>query len=307
MNRDQTKTKMTRLNSVHVVALAILCAILLGCKGERLACYWTDHPISVDAQAAEWDKMPGKTLAKSDIVVSTCNNADSLFMLIKFNDVRKLHLALTNGFTVWFDPSGNDEKDFGLRFIGGEMVKRPAAPPGPPDSVRGAPGQRPWDQMLEAALATQRVWFVGWSVDTGSSANSANLERAAGKMGIDNQTFVYELAIPLRTTDSAKLAVNAKPGDQIEIGFEMKGSKPRGFEHKPRDEGEVGHEHGERGEGGGPEGGGGFGGHGGGWGGGRGHSRGGSEGHKPGEGQFQSQDLEIWAQTRLALPPRNGK
>ncbi len=118
----------------------------------------------------------------------------------------------------------------------------------------------------------------------------------AAMIDIANRTLIYEVRIPLASSDSLPFAVNAAPGSMIGVGFKV-GKIGDALDEDPP---------GERPPQGMPSGGGGMGGPGGGMGGsggGMGGPGGGMGGPGGPGGAASSQAFEYWAKVRLAAAP----
>ncbi len=297
--------KRTLTARLGVLAMTVASAFMLtGCLEDKLESAWSDREISIDGKAPEWAGREAHYSEQEAFKVGFFNDADYLYVYLATWSRQKQMQILTNGLTVWIDGTGAKRQTFGINYPMKRLMPDSAgAPQGVPAGPRGAekPGGLPnapeenRQAIARAVLAEARngLAVVGTGGEPLASLSAVDVERAGIEAMIDyaNRTLIYELRIPLATSDSLPFAVGATPGATISVGFKvgkmempsMKGQGQRPPQGAPSGEGMSGP-------------GGGMGGPGGGMGG-PGGDRDGSGG--PG-GSPGAQALEYWAKVRLA-------
>ncbi len=250
------------LATVSALVLAII--LVAGCKDDpEISSGWTNGDITVDGVNTEW-KNRTVFIEDVDIVVGVVNDYDFLYVVLMTSE-RTRQMQLMRGVTMWFDPTGEERKRFGIRF---PLVMDDMSPMA---FRRDQEERRPSFDELETEMTELEVIGAAGPVDRlpadGTSGIEVNLSRSDGAV-------VYELRVPLRADGQYEFAVGARAGEAIQIGLET----PE-FER--------------------PEGGGGM------PPGGKGGGRGGYGGGPPGGGRggFEPPDpIKLWATVRLATP-----
>ncbi len=179
---------------------------LIGCATTiNLPGHWPNKLIIVDGKNVEWEHT--YLVDDNKLVVSCDNDSTFVYVLLATND-RPLALSMMHGLTVWIDSKGGDDKAFGIRYPLGDGFKREKGENADELSVEqfGMPpteieilGPEKHDQhrmqMMETGGIQARYRF---------SVNS----------------FVYELKVPLATSDKYPFAVHSTIGQVIGLGLE---------------------------------------------------------------------------------------
>ncbi len=291
---------MKRTFTARLGVLAMTAAsafILTGCLEDKLESAWPDREISIDGKAPEWAGREAYYSEQEAFKVGFFNDADYLYVYLATWSRQKQMQILANGLTVWIDGSGKNRQTLGVNYpLNRLMPDSTWTAHGMPGAPRGAERQGGLPNAPEenrqaiarAALAEARngLAVVGTGGEPLASLFAADSERVGIEAMIDyaNRTLIYELRIPLATSDSLPFAVGAAPGATISVGFKvgrmempsMKGQGQRPPQGAPSGEGMSGPGGGMGGPGGDRDGSGGPGG-------------------SPG-----AQALEYWAKVRLA-------
>ncbi|MGB3860827.1 MAG: hypothetical protein WA915_02000 [Candidatus Aminicenantaceae bacterium] len=277
---NQTKTKSHSLNikqSLIACALGILVLCTAGCDEQELNSNWLDREIIIDAKSDDWlDTLyyfEGKNLS-----IGFFNDESHLYVCMLAEHPMLQAQAVGQGFTIWFDPEGGKEKAFGIKFpigmreIGAQMDFQ--------GMQGGEMNREKIREAFEESLADLEILGLG------GAKQRIPVEEAHGiEVKVRNETglLVYELKMPLQSSDEHPYAVGANAGDAIGIGLEI----------PEIDKDEMKSAMQERmGGAGGPPGGGGEGGMGG---------MGGGMGRRGGQRPKMPNGLDVWASLNLAL------
>lgn len=265
--------------SACMLILILSCFIHNGCSTLELESTWKDRDITLDGKGGEW--LGAKYYFEdSAISVGLINDERYLYVSMMTENPMLRSQMMRQGLTVWLDPQGGKNKSFGIKFpLGrqGEEQEREGMDPREmmDEMAREEMMQRLQESMTELEVLGPDEKVLGrWDVED-SKGIEVKMRNAGG-------TFVYELKVPLASSEEHPFAVGVEPGDIIGVGFlspKMQMRRPSGIRGGGR----------MPGGGGGmpPGGGGGMGGMGG-------------RGGMGGMGSQVPQDLKIWAKVQLA-------
>jgi hypothetical protein len=310
MNRQTFQIRVLFLLSFVVISILGL----IGCSSAvPLTSYWKKSEIVVDGKQNEWQGSL-YDLKKINVTVGVRNDADNLYLCFISYDQNLRRQIMSGGFTVWFDPSGGTEEQYGIKFpVGRPKGARPQMPDknsdggnnpprdvGDEDNLPPMPGNddpssldrsRSDDKTMPILQQVSReLQFLGPEEKDIQQATTLELKTMKVQLGISQKAFVYELQIPLKKTNDFPFTLT--PGDNnnvIGIGFKTEEnpvSKPGGGSGGPGG-----------GQGGPPPGGG------------RGGPPGGGQGGPPSGGgrdrkdSNSSEPIDIWIKATLAHNP----
>ena len=262
-----------------VILLPILILSFLinsGCSTLELESTWKDRDIVLDGKGGDW---LGAKYYFEDTAVSVglINDEQNLYVSMMTENPMIWGQIMRQGLTVWLDAKGGKNKTFGIRF----PLQRPR------DEQEGE-RMAPRDMMDEAAREKMMEKFqesmtelevLGKNEEVLAKMNVEDAKGIVVKMRNAAGSLVYELKVPLASSEEKPFALGVNPGDTIGVGFlspKMQMRGPSGMRGGGRMPG---------GGGGMPPGG--FGG------------MGGRSG-MGGMGRMMPQELKIWAKVQLA-------
>lgn len=211
------------------VVLLTATIIFAGCSGAKLLTGdWSSNLITVDGNDTDW-KGTSMTEVGRDLRVGV--RSDSQFVWIMLTTVKRdlAQQFLRGGFVVWFDPEGKEDKAFGIRFpslgdrrsasIQDDLERTPGA------TDRRLPGSD--DPARNRARREANAFEL---LNNGSNQGvRLSLAEARGillRMSEERDLFVYEMQIPLRTSDAFPFGVN--PTDSlVSVGIETAAATQR--------------------------------------------------------------------------------
>jgi hypothetical protein len=289
-------------------------SLVAGCGTPEITARWKDREITIDGDYRDWE---GALYHFEDakVYAGVLQDETHLYLCLSSSDRMRIQQVVRGGLTVWFDPSGNRTRSFGLRFpVGGA----PTTTGMPPSDSTGGPrwtpgGFREGSTGIDVKKVLAQLTGADREIEIRRDSSPPLrlfLAEAAGidvQIGLVEDVLTCELKIPLRTQPEYPYAVHTAPLQALSIGLETVAGPARltdgplegwSGEGSPGDgppDGEP--PGGGRPGGGGPGGGGG------------GHRGGGRGGHGPGGGRPGSHGdmrrsppagpLDLWFQVKL--------
>jgi hypothetical protein len=205
----------------QTLSIFIISLFITSCNSVTINSNWTDTPLTIDGQNKDWDNLSQTYFKDEGVSLGLANNADNLYIIIQFRDPKILRSASKRGFTVWFDKTGGNNRDFGLRYICNPPIDSTLMTSrmngfNDPHSRKG-PKQTSNRRVIEQIIVLHDPEKPGISVrPDGSQGVSAKLDN-------NNGIYVYEFGIPLQASDSAFYAIGTGLATNISIGFEFGG------------------------------------------------------------------------------------
>jgi hypothetical protein len=300
-----------RIFTITAAILSVMAISLLlgGCGGETLHSTWlTGHAPLIDGKLARTeahDEWQGalQLLEDEHMHIGLLNDREALYLSFATRNRTNQIKMLKQGFTLWFDIQGGEERVLGLRFPAGRGGMNPGSDPQGQDSSmrrgRGRSTQQGLPQLADLmagqdALPTEiEIMFSEHSSQFVQLATVEGLEIA---MDTTRDVLHYELRLPLSSRAGSPFNLAATSGDLLGVGFEMDGLAP------PEGSAGRGGKSGGGMSGGGMGGGGSMGGSHGGGGGRGGGGRGGMGGGDRGAMSEILEPVKFWGKILLATP-----
>jgi len=215
--------------SFFSAAITVLAAQACGGMIYLAKSHAPEREIIIDGKADDW----AGHLAfdeKENLSVGFLNDQKDLYVALVLGKNEASGRGLNQGLTVWFDPTGGDKKTLGLRY-----------PLGRPRRDRSGL-KTPDEQEATKENATPET-SAELEVIRDGNQEKMTLEQAQQKglevrVDFSEESFVYELKIPLVGSGSQTLAIGMNPGNTIGIGFET--GKAESRENRERAQGEMG-------------------------------------------------------------------
>lgn len=192
-------------------------AVLAGCGSSvELQSQWLDRSIDVDGVLYEWtDNF--LILYKHDIDVGVFNDEEFLYLSFGSGSHEVQTQIDERGLIVWFDPTGEKKRDFGIKFPLGwqSLVDLPEDMPPSSDLPEDLVQAR--DEARQTALADLEFLVGGETAFRVGAGTTSGVEASVRSAGA---AFSYELRVPLRVTEEFPYAVGVEPGVELMVGFE---------------------------------------------------------------------------------------
>lgn len=197
-----------------LLIMLLLPIMSFGCSSKlELISHWPDREITIDGESEEWqDSLT--LLEKDNVSLGFFNDEEFLYVSLVTTDRRIQRQFMALGFTIWFDPRGGQNEEFGIRFPLGMMetglMMREARS-----------GERNIERLkeeFEKSLDNLEI--------LGAGKNERRLLRVTDLKGIEikvnnsNKMLVYEIKVPLIKSEQHPYAIGAEVGESIGLGFE---------------------------------------------------------------------------------------
>lgn len=192
-----------------IAAMAILFAwILNGCSSTiQMTSSWNDKTITIDGSDADWGTTL-KPIANSPVAVGIRNDGEFLYVCLSTQAPFLQAQILNGGLTVWFDPKGETEETFGIRFpLRGENT--PRWNPREPLAANFQFFEPSFQELALLGPENQQEIF-----------SLLQIKGIKMKMGATEKSLVYELQIPLRSSAEIPHAVGILENQILGIGFQ---------------------------------------------------------------------------------------
>lgn len=208
MLKNYLKTILTLLSVVFFIQ---------GCKEIEMTSRWNQQNIEIDGLDNEWYGSY-KFFEEEKAAISARNDSTYLYLVFKTIDNQVKQKILSNGLTVWIDPSAEEEKSFGIHYPIGMMNWNKSQLYNPADW--GTPEER--EKRLK-----EKSKIMLKELEINSSSGRSQYDYSFGnpyniKIALNDTTgvLVYELKIPLTPPVGSISDLNIIPGSKINIGIE---------------------------------------------------------------------------------------
>jgi hypothetical protein len=192
--------------------LFIFTIFQIGCETIELDSHWLDREIVVDGIGDDW--LGAKYyFTDSHISVGLFNDESHLyFCMVAENPMIRAQL-MRQGFTLWFDPKGEKDKVFGIRFpLGMQGGERP---------MGGLPREQDQEEMTKKFERTStELEILGPGKDEVKKMAVKDAEGIEIELKASTGLIVYEIKIPLASSKENPYAVGAAAGDKIGVGLD---------------------------------------------------------------------------------------
>lgn len=202
------------------VSLVSVLLFLSGCSSTTLLRSSWDNPhIIVDGKENDWNGGIAY-LPDDNVSVGVRNDSDNVYLIFKTTARQQSFQFFGLGFTVWFDPTGGDDKIFGIHFPLGR-AGRGEFQPSQQGQEESAEEREKMMQEMESQLEI---------IDKRKSGpiQLTSVEAKGIELYIKNYQdyLVYEMKVPLHTSEATPYAINTT-GTTIGVGFEEGKFEPR--------------------------------------------------------------------------------
>lgn len=216
------------MKNLIILLLSAILIVISGCNETTVQSHWYNGNIVIDGNKTDW----GNNLIyndKENFLYGVQNDGSNLYVCFATNDPDLEAKIIRMGLTVWFDRTGNDDENFGIKYplnfqemnFGGMNFKRDNTAEsqmrtrGTDDAPISA------DRLKETLRRKENdLEIVGKNKDDVTKMTIAELRGIEIKMDFQENTLVYELKIPLKFSSGVSYALNADTSNTISIGLE---------------------------------------------------------------------------------------
>jgi len=191
-----------------------LCLALAGgCGSEEVVeSQARDRDIAVDGSTEDWDGML-HYLEDAELSYGIANDAMDLYIVLVVGDRNVRRQIMLAGLYLWFDPAGEESKQFGLRFPIGMQVDAASVLPmlkeEDPNKL-----QEGFDESVKELMIIQAGEAV-WRRTGVKSLEGIEVAAAA-----DQYKLVLEFRVPIEKVGSYGYGIGARPGALFGFGVE---------------------------------------------------------------------------------------
>ncbi len=200
----------------------------ISCSMLELESTWKDRDITLDGKGGDW--LGAKYYFEGlSISVGLINDDQHLYVSMMTENPMIRTQIMRQGLTVWLDPKGGKNKTFGIKYPLGRQDSGQEEEQFNPQMMDEI-NREEMMQKLQESMTELEVLGPDEEV-----LGIMNVEDAKGidiKMRNAGGTFVYELKVPLTSSDEYPYAIGVKAGDVIGVGFlspKLQMQRPRGM------------------------------------------------------------------------------
>jgi len=207
-----------------LLMFSILIVLVISCGQEELNSSRPAGRITIDGSSSEWEDAL-IYLPEENLAFALCNDDSFLYMCMVTSDRNLQMRIMAGGVTVWFDDKGGKAKAVGVRY--------PVGGPGRRDRGDRPPRQEMTKVRQEEfrqermPMAASNLEILGRDDIVLERLPVENNENISAGFSMENENFVYELAMPIRN-GGANYALAISPKNKIGVGFEITAAKMRG-------------------------------------------------------------------------------
>jgi len=206
-------------SAILILGLCAMCILTAGCDPQEVRTRWADRPINIDGDTKDWTSIPTSYLSDSAVQLGLRNDAENLYILLSSVDPRWAISIRFGSLTLWFDTTGEKQKQHGIRFKGGvspvEMFEQLSADE---ERFRDMSDDEHPEQEMEHQSFSEFTMVGKDDIEIPLDQHGSG--GPAVGFGVPKGAYVYEFSIPLPHSDTASFALGAQPGDPVAIGIE---------------------------------------------------------------------------------------
>jgi hypothetical protein len=215
--------KIRTKNVLGILLLVIAMAFLAAAKEKTVASLWTVSPLRIDGVVSEWKDDPLSVEKKEKVDYAFRNDADFLYVLFRFNDLKYLSTIEATGMTLWIDVEGKKKKNLAVNFTKKKISSEEYI-------VLLEQQQRSVSDEQKEKLRENAFYIIshaeviakkGKPLDPGKQSDVA--KGSVYNVAALQNIVVYEFRVPLRSLTETMLGKAIEPGESMKIGFEWGG------------------------------------------------------------------------------------
>ncbi|MHB1686686.1 MAG: hypothetical protein ACYCVH_04840 [Ignavibacteriaceae bacterium] len=209
----------------NLTFLLILSSLVFinGCNNKIIQSHWKTGDIAIDGNDTDW----GNTLIyndKSNFLYGVQNDDKNLYLCFATNDPDLEANIVRMGLTVWFDRTGGDNQNFGIKYplnFQDMNFLRTRNDENQPRMRTGNEEPMSAERLKQILSRKQNdLEIVGKNKDDVTRMTVSELKGIEVKMDFQNNTLVYEMKMPLSFSEGISYALNTDTSKTISIGLE---------------------------------------------------------------------------------------
>lgn len=192
-------------------------------KSEIITSNWVTSLLTIDGSNEDWESEALNFEKKVDVDFAFRNDAESLYILFIFKDPKYLSSINATGMTIWFNLEGKKKKKYGLSF-----VKKQVSADAFISILEKQKGTLSEEEKNNIRANPQyflhNIKVVGKEGKSLSQqADSEEANAAIFREMKQEQTVMYEFAVPLKRMTGQAQGIGTEPGKIVKVGFEWGG------------------------------------------------------------------------------------
>ena len=198
-----------------LLAVVLVGVLTGGCGSEELVSVAREREIAIDGDAGDWQGIL-KFHEDANLSYGLTNDENAMYIVIVVGDRDVRRQIIVSGLYLWFDPAGEENRGFGLRYpIGLQQDVE--------DMMAMMELMREQDpnKLAEAFDETVKEFLVIGPHDTDWRRAAVNtvdgIETAATA---DANRLVLEFRVPVTNDGQYGYGIGAMPGDAISLGVQ---------------------------------------------------------------------------------------
>lgn len=195
------------MNRLAFVA-PFLGAAFIGCSSAvEITSSWNDNTVVVDGSNTDW-RTSLHPIAEPPVVIGVRNDDRFIYVCLTTQSPMIQAQILNGGLTVWFDPKGEQEEVFGVRY---------------PIHGDNSPHWNPRVPLAPSFPILQQSYREFAIVGPDGGEELFSVVEAGGikvKLGAPEGLLVYELQVPLRASAEFRYSVGISESPAVGIGFQ---------------------------------------------------------------------------------------
>lgn len=218
----------SRWGTVAVVALLLSLPSAAGVIVGR----WSEGSLQIDGNSADWNIVPQVTWKDVNGTIAVQNDADYLYLLIRFRDPGCLASCRRSGLTIWTNHENKKKKTLGFTYRSRTLIEQFRSKSGGgagPDEPAASRRERAAEPLRDEIIIRDNEQFRREMLPADGSRGI----RAAYEE--ENGIYQFEIGIPLALSPTNSFAIGTHSGEKICIGLECGGGG-----RMRREEGEPG-------------------------------------------------------------------
>jgi hypothetical protein len=207
--------------TLGVLFLGLLWPLRTAAEDQVISSSWTNIPVKIDGAEDDWHGAEYAIWEKGEVQYSFRNDAENLYILFVFKNPKFRSTIDQTGINLYFNAEGKKKKDYSILF------RKKTVPT--EEAIAILEKETQLSEEQKSQLRAKPAWNVYQYEVVNKDAKVKQLPAgmqaltAFFKYGPQQQTFVYEFAIPLARVHEMAAGVGVEPGKTVTIGFEWGG------------------------------------------------------------------------------------
>jgi len=206
-----------------ILVLMLSITMMASAKNKVINSVWTGVPVDIDGSTEDWAEHTLSFDKKVKVDYAFRNDAGYLYVLFVFKDPKYLTSINASGMTIYFNTKGKKKKDSGITFsnkrVSAEqfiaLIEQQQGPL--PEERKTQINNNPY-YFIQNYTVINKKKMSPPSVEEG-----VEVKRALFRFAKEQDTVIYEFAIPLEKRVELATGIGIEPGKAIKIGFEWGG------------------------------------------------------------------------------------